>query len=464
MERVDPTAITHNLWCAAISAPHGPWRKHRGSGFQLLGYWFAVDEDVDLVELTTVIRRTLRPRTSDQHLIEDITQETMLRVAVAQRHLEPQALRAYAIVTARNGFNAHLRNQSIATRHAHRVVDYTTLEGAEELTLEREENDALAHALGTLDEADRRLLLDHEVDELSVTALAAREGTSSGAIAMRLARARATLRLEFLLAFRRVTLTNARCRQVLLAISTGDQRHQGRIGVAEHLVSCEDCAELSQPLMQRRRGAAAWWFLPMPAWLSRLGRRARTSRPAQAVAVLACAAVLAAVVFGVVHRSSTGSAAAPTATTVAPAAALATSTSTSPATTPPAAIAQSVATTTPPTTAVASGCPPIEAITSIQAAAGCRYTLANMIVTEVPADEGFWITFTDNSPIWVHLVGTGESPQHVRPGEHVTLQATVTAASAGASSGIPADQTARLDARPFYLSVAFADLQVVQSG
>ena len=87
-----------------------------------------------------------------------------------------------------------------------------------------------------------------------------------------------------------------------------------------------------------------------------------------------------------------------------------------------------------------------------------------MIVTEVPADEGFWITFADNAPIWVHLVGAGESPQHVRSGEHLTLRATITAASAGANSGIPADQTARLDAWPFYLSVTFADLHIIESG
>ena len=149
--------------------------------------------DDGLVELTAVIRRSLRSRTSDPHLVEDTTQETMLRVAAAQPNLEPGALRAYAIVTARNSFNAHLRNESIARRHAHRVVDYTTLDGAEALTLEREETDALAQALEVLDESDRRLLLDHEVDQVDVATLATRDDTSAGATAMRLPRRRRSM-------------------------------------------------------------------------------------------------------------------------------------------------------------------------------------------------------------------------------------------------------------------------------
>src|SRR3954471_59658 len=246
----------------------------------------AVDDD-GLVELPTVVRRRLRSRTPDAHLVEDITQETMLRVAVAQPNLEPAALRAYAIVTARNSFNAHLRNESTARRHAHRVVDYTTLDGAEELTLEREETDALAEALDVLDETDRRLLLDHEVDQIDVATLADREGTTPGAVAMRLARARAELRLEFLLAFRHVELPTQRCRPVLLAISSGDQRRQHDIDVAGHLASCWVCADLADPLLKRRRGAAARWLFPIAAWFRRAGHRLRTSRSTQAITATA---------------------------------------------------------------------------------------------------------------------------------------------------------------------------------
>jgi hypothetical protein len=69
---------------------------------------------------------------------------------------------------------------------------------------------------------------------------------TSGAIAMRLARARATLRLEFLLAVRRVELPTDRCRLVLLALSAGDRRRQPKLDAAGHLDTCPTCAALAQ--------------------------------------------------------------------------------------------------------------------------------------------------------------------------------------------------------------------------
>ncbi len=425
-----------------------------------------MDDDVRLVELTDVIRRTLRSRTSDPHLIEDITQDAVLRVAVAQPQLEPEALRAYAIVTARNGLMAHHRKQSVASRHAHRVVDYTTLDGAEELTLEREETDALAQALDTLADGDRRLLLDHEVDGVGVAELADRHAASSGAIAMRLARARAVLRLEFLLSFRRVTLPTDRCRQVLLAISAGDQRRQLTLDASEHLIGCEACAQLSEPLVERRRGAAAWWFLPVPAWIARLGRKIRDSRPAQAVTALVIAVVVAATALAVpaghgstrsaTPESSTSALLAPSTTTAAPPQA---SASAQPAETSPPTAAATSATAAPPAPAPPA-CPPLAAAFEAVPPPTCLYTLVGMAVVEVPANEGFWIRSTDGAPMWVHLVGHGESPQHVVAGETVTLHASVVAVTTPAAGGLPADQADRLAARPVFLAVRYQDLTI----
>ena len=420
-----------------------------------------MDDDDRLVELALIIRRSLRSRTADQHLIEDITQDTMLRVAVAQTSLDPAVLRAYAIVTARNNLNSHLRRDHVARRHAHRVVDYTTLAGAEELTLQREETDALAEALDTLDEADRHLLLDHEVDQISVAVLAADAGTSSGAITMRLARARAELRLEFLLSFRRVRLPTDRCRQILLSISAGDQRRQRHLRADDHLAVCPTCAELSDPLLQRRRGAAARWLPPVPALFARLGHKLRTSRTTQAA--VATGAVIIAVTGFVVFHQSSSSLATPPPTTSLPGD-IATTTATGIAITPATTIP---ATTTPSTTAIettaapGTQCPPIEAIGQQPPTPGCVYTIPDVTVTNVPADEGFWITFIDNAPIWVHLTSGTESPQHVRPGDHVTLQATITAPDDGTDPGIPEDQRGELTSRGFYLSAPDDRLQII---
>lgn len=154
----------------------------------------------------------------------------------------------------------------------------------------------MARALDALDAADRQLLLDHEVNETSIATLAVRDQTSHGAVAMRLARARAALRVEFLLVFRHVTLPTSRCRQVLLALPAGDRRRQQILAAADHLVACSTCAQLCEPLVQRRRGAAAWWFIPVSRVLQSGWRMLRTSRPAQGVAVGSVAAIVVAAV------------------------------------------------------------------------------------------------------------------------------------------------------------------------
>ena len=64
-------------------------------------------------------------------------------------------------------------------------------------------------ALERIDPDDRDLLLRHESEGVDLATLAHHANVSTGAIAMRLTRARAALRLEFLLAFRRIELPTA---------------------------------------------------------------------------------------------------------------------------------------------------------------------------------------------------------------------------------------------------------------
>jgi serine/threonine-protein kinase RsbT len=62
--------------------------------------------------------------------------------------------------------------------------------------------------------------------------------------------------VEFLLALEQSEPPTARCRPVLLALSAGDRRRQRDLDAGQHLLSCDWCARLSEPLLDRRRTAA----------------------------------------------------------------------------------------------------------------------------------------------------------------------------------------------------------------
>ncbi len=72
-------------------------------------------------------------------------------------------------------------------------------------------------------------------------------------MAAQLARARARMRVEYVLVLRGVELPSDSCRSVLLALSIGDQRRQKALDAGSHLLSCATCAELSEPLLARKR-------------------------------------------------------------------------------------------------------------------------------------------------------------------------------------------------------------------
>ena len=150
-----------------------------------------------------------RPAPAIRHLIDDLTQETLLRLARSDRQLTADEQRAYAVVTARNLLTSHFRGQSVQRRHQHRLVEHDGATDPEQRTIENEETAALASALTRLDPGERDLLLRHEVTGTDLATLAGEADVSRGAIAMRLARARANLRLEFLLVFRRLSLPTA---------------------------------------------------------------------------------------------------------------------------------------------------------------------------------------------------------------------------------------------------------------
>lgn len=384
-----------------------------------------------LTDLDGVIRRVVAARVSDRHLVEDLTQETLVRVAASAGLLTPDAQRAYAIVTARNMVVSHARSEAVHHRHAHRLVEYKHLDGPEQLALEREETEALAAALSRIDPEDRRLLLEHEVDGVATDRMALDAGVARSAMSMRLARARATLRVEFLLIFRRVELPSTKCRPVLEALSAGDRRRQAALDAPRHLLRCQACADLARPATERRRGIAAWLIVPGLEVLRRVWGAIRRSGRTQAVAAVAVIAATAAVVAVVASRSDdrdpAPDAAPPAAGTASPA------TSDVPATLPATASTNSAVETTTPTvlastapsstgpSATACPAPVVLDQLSTDLSAGCSFAPSTVTVVDVPADEGFWVETAAGRSIWVELVGDGESPVSVVAGAQLTI-------------------------------------------
>jgi len=106
-------------------------------------------------------------------------------------------------------------------------------------------------ALARLSRRDRETLLAHEVSGQDTRSLASRTGSTAGAVAAQLNRTRARLRVEYLLALEQTEPPTDRCRPVLLSLSSGDRRRQQDVDAASHVLRCELCARLCQPLMDR---------------------------------------------------------------------------------------------------------------------------------------------------------------------------------------------------------------------
>jgi len=207
--------------------------------------------EADVAALIPMLRRVVGARVGDQVAAEDLVQETLVRVLAAAERIEPGMLEPYAIVTARNVIATMWVEKDRHRRNQHRVVDLRTPDTPDEDMLRREERDAVAVALERLSERERKALLAHEVAGRDTRSLAQDLGSTAGAVAAQLNRARARLRVEYLLALDQVEPIGERCRPVLLALSSGDRRRQREVDAGRHLLECELCARLSQPLLER---------------------------------------------------------------------------------------------------------------------------------------------------------------------------------------------------------------------
>ena len=227
---------------------------------------------LDVGKLETVVRDVISGRIDDPDVVQDIVQETLVRVIDVLPRLDPKTVAAYAAVIARNLMVSLRRSEEVREKHRHRLLDPRQPVLPEEAALRDEAREALRAALSQLGPEDLEVLIEHGVMDAGLTELAHRHGSTPGALAARLARARARARVEYLLAYRRVEPPTEQCRPVLIALSSGDRRRQSTLRAAEHLLNCPTCSELAPDAMRRGRVP----LLVPPVFLARtLGRLRR---------------------------------------------------------------------------------------------------------------------------------------------------------------------------------------------
>ena len=211
-----------------------------------------VDDRV-IVDLEPMVRKVVGARIRDPHVVDDLVQETLMRVMAAHSRVEGKSMAPYAAVTARNVVASYARRNDRARARAHLLADVDTdpAERPGEDLLRQEESSIVAAALARLPEAERDVLVAHEVLGEDTRALAGRRDTTPGAVAAQLARIRAKMRVEYLLVRENVEPETDRCRAVLRAISAGDRRRQRELDAGAHLLACECCAVVSASLLDR---------------------------------------------------------------------------------------------------------------------------------------------------------------------------------------------------------------------
>lgn len=210
----------------------------------------------EIVELTGLLRRVVGRRVRDREAVDDIVQETLARLLAARTRLDGRAIGPYAIVTARNLVKSQWQRADTGRRHEHRLVDTRDPLRPDEPLLEQEEVEAVRIALDRLAPRERDVLVAHVVEGRDTGSLADDMASTPGAVAAQLGRSRAKLRVEYILAMEGEPPTR-QCRPVLLSLSAGDRRRQSELDSGYHLLDCEFCASMSEPLFDRRAKATS---------------------------------------------------------------------------------------------------------------------------------------------------------------------------------------------------------------
>ena len=211
-------------------------------------------QDDAIVDLLPVAQKVVAARIRDPHVVEDLVQETIARVVAHRETIRADDLAPYAAVTARHVVASYVERKERAREKAHLLVELDVAERPGDGLLRQEDRAAVQAAVARLAKPDRELLVAHEVEGEATASLADRWGTSAGAVAARLARIRAKLRVEYLLVHEAVEPPTDECRIVLRAISAGDRRRARELDASGHLLRCGTCARLARLLTTARTG------------------------------------------------------------------------------------------------------------------------------------------------------------------------------------------------------------------
>lgn len=204
---------------------------------------------VDVDTLLPILRRVVGARVSNHADAEDLVQEALAQVLQHRDRIDDGMLEPYAISTARNLVATMRRNRARQVKNRHRLLDAGDAGSPDEHVLAGEDQEAMGRALQRFTEDERTLLLAHEAEGRSLASLAEQRGVTAGALAARVHRLRARLRAEYLLALEDEPPTD-RCRTVLVAFSVRDRRRQREADAEMHLLECDFCARVSQPLLR----------------------------------------------------------------------------------------------------------------------------------------------------------------------------------------------------------------------
>jgi RNA polymerase sigma factor (sigma-70 family) len=385
-----------------------------------------------------VIRRVVSARVANPADVDDLVQDCLERLLSARDRLAHETVLPFGIVTARNLATSHARTAARHATAAPRIADVREPERPEDALLAGEERRAMATALTQLSAQERRDILAYYDDDLRSQGSESCE--SPGALRVRMARTRAKLRLEYLLAFRQVTMPTPQCRRVLLAVSAGDTRRQRQLNAGEHLLDCHTCAMLSEPLERR---SVAMTAITLPAALAAWGLAKARAHPVQAAASavgtagVAAAAVVASGVFA----------------------------SPAPGHAPRAAPSVSVPATPPEiiTGLLINGHSVrfADAQRSLRARIGQRVNASEVIVQEAVTHNGFWVG-SSRARVWVELVGPLK-PLRIMANERLRFTGTVVGngPSYPARAGVASHaEAALLDRQGAHIDVSTTSISV----
>jgi RNA polymerase sigma factor (sigma-70 family) len=340
----------------------------------------ASDQDVLAVE--PVMRRVIAARIADPVDVDDLVHDGLERLLRARHRLAPDAMLPYAVVVAQNLVTSRAR--SFARRNE-RPIQSRTFDGGsepEEAALATESQKALRRALGELEPAERIELLAYEENRHGQSTVE----PSPAALRVRMARSRGKLRVEYLLALRGTVLPTPTCRRVLLAISSGDARRQNALNVGDHLLRCDICADLSEPLSRRSLGLAA---MSVPfGFVGRIVKHVRAHPVSSAVGAGATVGgtALAIALTGGGHLASSSGHRSPYAH------------STTTSTTAQPRNSQSI-----PGLSVQGI--PLRDHGSLTALTGTSVVASSVLVQSVATHDGFWVGTSTTDRVWVELVG-----------------------------------------------------------